>query len=84
MPKQSSCVTRSTVPRLREHTPHVGHQGAGTLERWNVIIQAAVVIGHTRLRRTRKASCSFATAWQAAQDYRLLRTAVDSTAQNFR
>jgi hypothetical protein len=29
----------------------------------------------------RKASCSFATAWQAAQDYRLLRTAGQSPAQ---
>ena len=30
----------------------------------------------------RKASCSFATAWQTAQDYRRLRTAGDSSAQN--
>jgi len=29
----------------------------------------------------RKASCSFATAWQAAQDYRLLRTADKGSAQ---
>jgi len=29
----------------------------------------------------RKASCSFATAWQAAQDYRLLRTAGKGSAQ---
>ena len=29
----------------------------------------------------RKASCSFATAWQAAQDYRLLRAAGPNTLQ---
>jgi len=29
----------------------------------------------------RKASCSFATTWQAAQDYRLLRTAGQGPAQ---
>jgi len=29
----------------------------------------------------RKASCSFATAWQVAQDYRLLRAADSNAAQ---
>jgi hypothetical protein len=67
-----------TGPTQRERVLELGSDGIRYgLQRFRVISlrSAAVHCVPGTVYQPRRVSCSFATAWQATQDFRLLRTA---------